>query len=43
MDEVTGGAGGIGVNRIGEEGNWDSEGEAAGVYEAGFTWGPWQQ
>ena len=37
VDEVAGGAGGMGVDRIGEVGNRVSEGHAAGVNGAGFT------
>ena len=37
--EVSGGASGMGVDRIGEVGDWASEGQAAGVYGAGFTAG----
>ena len=37
VDEVAGGAGGMGVDRIGEVGNRASQGQAAGVYGAGFT------
>ena len=39
VDEVAGGAGGMGVDRIGEVDDWASEGQAAGVYGAGFTAG----
>ena len=39
VDEVAGGAGGMGVDGIGEVGDRDSEGQAAGVYGAGFTVG----
>ena len=39
VDEVAGGAGGMGVDRIGEVGDRASEGQAAGVYGAGFTAG----
>ena len=31
------------VDRIGEVGDWASEGQAAGVYGAGFTAGLWQR
>ena len=37
--EVAGGAGGMGVDGIGEVGDRASEGQAAGVYGAGFTVG----
>ena len=40
VDEVAGGASGMGANRIGEIGDRASEGQAAGVYGAGFTAGP---
>jgi hypothetical protein len=36
IDEVAGGASGMSVDRIGEVGNRASEGQAAGVYGAGF-------
>ena len=39
VDEVAGGASGMGVNGIGEVGDWASEGQAVGVYRAGFTAG----
>ena len=39
VDEVAGGAGGIGVDGIGEVGDRATEGQAAGVYGAGFTAG----
>ena len=39
VDEVAGGAGGMGVDGIGEVGDRASEGQAAGVYGAGFTEG----
>ena len=39
VDEVAGGASGMGVDRIGEVGNRASQGQAAGVYGAGFTVG----
>ena len=39
VDEVAGGAGGMGVDGIGEVGVWISEGQAAGVYGAGFIAG----
>ena len=39
VDEVARGANGMGVDRIGEVGDWASEGQAAGVYGAGFTAG----
>ena len=39
VDEVSGGAGGMGVDGIGEVGDWTSEGQANGVYGAGFTAG----
>ena len=41
VDEVAGGAGGLGVDvdGIGEVGDWASGGQAAGVYGAGFTAG----
>ena len=32
VDEVAGGAGGMGVDGIGEVGDWTSEGQADGVY-----------
>ena len=38
-EEVAGGAGGMGVDGIGEVGERASEGQAAGVYGAGFTVG----
>ena len=37
VDEVAGGASSMGVDRIGEVGNRASEGQVAGMYEAGFT------
>ena len=37
VDEVAGGASSMGVDRIDEVGDWASEGQAAGVYGAGFT------
>ena len=37
VDEVAGGAGVMGVDGIGEVGDMASEGQAAGVYGAGFT------
>jgi hypothetical protein len=37
VDKVVGGASGMGADRIGEFGNRVSEGQAAGVYGAGFT------
>ena len=37
--EVAGGAGGMGVDGIGEVGDWASEGQAAGVNGTGFTAG----
>jgi hypothetical protein len=39
VDEVAGGASGMGVDRIGEVGDRASEGNAAGVYGTGFTEG----
>ena len=39
VDEVAGGASGMGVDGIGEVGNRASEGQRAGVYGAGFTAG----
>ena len=39
VDEVAEGASGVGVDRIGEDGDIASEGNAAGVYGAGFTEG----
>ena len=39
VDEVAGGASGMGVDGIGEFGDRASEGQAAGVYGAGFTAG----
>ena len=39
VDEVAGGAGGMGVDGIGEVGDRTSEGQAAEVYGAGFTAG----
>ena len=39
VDEVAGGASGMGVDGIGEVGGWASEGQAAGMYGAGFTAG----
>ena len=39
VDEVAGGASGMGVDRIGEVGDRASEGQAAGMYEAGYTVG----
>ena len=39
VDEVAGGASGMGVDGIGELGDRASEGQAAGVYGAGFTAG----
>ena len=39
MDEVAGGAGGMGVDGIGDVGDRASEGQAAGVFGAGFTVG----
>ena len=39
VDEVAGGAGGMGVDGIGEVGDRASEGQAVGVYGAGFTAG----
>ena len=41
VDEVAGGAGGMGVDGIAEvgDGDWASEGQAAGVNGAGFTAG----
>ena len=39
VDEVAGGAGGMGVDGIVEVGDRASEGQAAGVYGAGFTAG----
>ena len=38
-DEVAGGTSGIDVNKIGEVSDRASEGQAAGVYGAGFTAG----
>ena len=37
LDEVAGGSSGMGVDRIGEVGDRASEGQAVGVYGAGFT------
>ena len=37
VDEVCGGASGMGVDMIGEVGGRASEGQAAGVYGTGFT------
>ena len=39
VHEVAGGVGGMGVDGIGEVGDRASEGQAAGVYGAGFTAG----
>ena len=39
VGEVAGGASGMGVDRIAEVGDRASEGQAAGVYGAGFTAG----
>ena len=39
VDEVTGGASGMGVDRIGEVGDRTSGGQAVGMYVAGFTAG----
>ena len=39
VDEVAGEAGGMGVDGIGEVGDWVSEGQAAGVYGEVFTAG----
>ena len=39
IGEVIGGASGMGLDRICEVGDRTSEGQAAGVYEAGFTVG----
>ena len=39
VDEVAGGASGMGVDTIGEVGDRTSEGQAAGMYGAGFTVG----
>jgi hypothetical protein len=39
IDEVAGGANAMSVDRIGEVGDWASEGQTAGVYEAGFIAG----
>ena len=39
VDEVAGGAGGMDADGIGEIGDRASEGQAAGVYGAGFTAG----
>ena len=39
VDEVARRAGGMGVHGIGEVGDWASEGQAGGVYGAGFTVG----
>ena len=39
VDEVAGGASGMGVNRIDEIGDRDSKGQVAGMYGAGFTVG----
>ena len=41
VDEVAGGASGMSVDGIGEVGDQASEGQAAGVYGASFTWGLW--
>ena len=40
VDRVAGGAGGMGVDGLGEVGDRASERQAAGVYGAGFTAGP---
>ena len=37
VDEVAGGAGGVGVDKIGEVGDRASEGQAAEVYGTSFT------
>ena len=37
VDEFSGGASGMGVDSVGEVGDRASEGQAAGVYAAGFT------
>ena len=39
IGEVGGGASGMGVDGIGKVGDWASEGQATGVYGAGFTAG----
>jgi hypothetical protein len=39
VDEVAGGASGMGVDRIGEVGDRAIRGQAVGVYGAGFTVG----
>ena len=39
VDEVAGGASGMGMDSIGEVGDRASEGQAAGMYVAGFTAG----
>ena len=39
LDEVAGGAGGMGVDRIGGTGDRASDGKGAGVYGTGFTVG----
>ena len=39
IDEVAGGASGMGADRIGEINDRASEGQAAGVHGAGFTAG----
>ena len=39
VDEVAVEVNGMGVDRIGEVGDMTTEGQAAGVYEAGFTAG----
>ena len=39
VDEVAGGGSGMGVDGMGEVGDWASEGQAAGVYGAGFMAG----
>ena len=39
VDDIAQGAGGMGVDGIGEVGDRASEGQAAGVYGTGFTAG----
>ena len=39
VDEVAGGASGMGLDMIGQVGDWASEGQAARVYGTGFTAG----
>jgi hypothetical protein len=42
VDKVAGGASGMGVDRIGEVGDWASEGQAAGVHGQDLQQGLWQ-